>query len=130
MAGGATGADLGAASVFPVSVPVGGAVRQGLEFRAEYTAIILVIYILPPFMAALPGLRPFVSGGQHTSIFKHLFADVRGFVGSVGNNGLRFRESCCYTVIDLIKGHAVMYIPRGNDGLQNKPCLSQAVWAS
>ena len=48
---------------------------------------------------------------------------MRGFVGGVGNNGLRFRESCCYTVIDFIKGHAVMYIPGGNDCLQNKAML-------
>ena len=39
---------------------------------------------------------------------KRELADVRGFAGSVGSNGLRFRESRCYTVIDLIKGHAVM----------------------
>ena len=59
-------------------------------------------------MAALPGLRPLVSGGQHTPIFKYLLADMRRLVSGVGNNGLSFRESRCYTVIDLIKGHAVM----------------------
>src|SRR5699024_12119296 len=30
---------------------------------------------------------------------------------------------CCYTVIDLIKGHAVMDVSGGNDGLQNKTML-------
>ena len=123
MAGGTVDADFGVASVFPVSVPSGGAVGQGLEFWAEQTVIILIIYILPPFMATLPGLRPLVSGGQHTSIFKYLLADMRRLVSGVGNNGLRFRESRCYTVIDLIKGHAAMYISGGNNGLQNKTML-------
>ena len=29
-------------------------------------------------------------------------------------------ESCCYTVIDFIKSHAVMDISGGNHGLQHK----------
>ena len=84
----------------------------------------LVIHILPPLVPALQGLRTLVGGGQHSSIFKYLFTNMRSFVGGVRNNGLRFRESSYYTVIDFIKGHAVMHIPRGNHGLQNKSMLT------
>src|SRR5699024_9846827 len=66
------------------------------------------------------GLRPLVGGGQHTSAFKYLFADMRSFVGGIGNNRLYFREVRCHTVIHFIKRHAVMYISRGNDCLQDK----------
>src|SRR5699024_7291296 len=48
---------------------------------------------------------------------------MRVLVGGIGNNRLYFRESCRHTVIHFIKGHAVMYISRGNDRLQNKPML-------
>ena len=90
MAGETAGTELGGAFIFPVSVPVGGAVNQGLEFQAEHTVMILVMYILPPLVAALPGLGPFVSAGQHTSILKYLFTDMQGLAGRVGSNGLRF----------------------------------------
>ena len=87
----------------------------------------LVIHILPPLVPALQGLWTLIGGGQHSSIFKYLFADVWSFVGGVRDNGLRFRESSYYTVIDLIKSHAVMDISGGNDGfqgLQNKSMLT------
>ena len=71
-------------------------------------------------MAAFPGLRPFVSGGQHTAIFKYPFADMRCLVGGVRDNGLCFWKGLGHTVIDFIKGRAVMYIAEGNDSLQNK----------
>ena len=48
---------------------------------------------------------------------------MRRFVGGVRDNGLRFRESCCYTVIDFIKSHAVMDISGGNHGFQHKSML-------
>src|SRR5699024_2544951 len=100
--------------------PVGSAVGQSLVLGAEYTVIVFVIHIFPPFVAAFLGLRPLVGGGQHTSVFKYLFADMRSFVGGIGNNRLYFREVRCHTVIHFIKRHAVMYISRGNDCLQDK----------
>ena len=88
MAGGAVGTDLGIASAFPVSVPVGSPVCQRLVFRAEHAVIVLGIDILPPLVAALQGLWTLVGGGQHSSIFKYLFADVWSFVGGDRDNGL------------------------------------------
>ena len=130
-------------AVLPVSIPVGSAVGQSLVLGAEYTVIVFVIHIFPPFVAAFHGLRPLVGGGQHTSVFKYLFADIRSFVGGIGNNRLYFREVRCHTVIHFIKRHAVMYISRGKSNAtlsctfpgvttasRTKPCLSQAVWAS
>src|SRR5699024_9642296 len=63
MSGGTAGTDLRVASVFPVSVPVGGPVCQHLVFRAEHTVIMLVIHILPPLVAALQGLRTLIGCG-------------------------------------------------------------------
>ena len=47
-------------AVLPVSIPVGSAVGQSLVLGAEYTVIVFVIHIFPPFVAALHGLRPLV----------------------------------------------------------------------
>jgi len=74
-------------------------------------------------MAPLHGLGPLVSSGQHTSIFKYLFADMRGLVGGIGNYRLYFRKCLCHAVIHFIKSHTVMYIPGSNDGLQHKAML-------
>jgi len=123
MTGGTVDTDAGIAPVLPVSIPVGSAVGQCLVLGAEYTVIVFVIHIFPPLVAALHGLRPLVGGGQHTSIFKYLFADMRGFIGGIGNDRLYFRESRSYTVIHFIKGHAVMYIARSNHGFQHKAVL-------
>lgn len=60
MTGGSVGTDTGIAPVLPVSIPVGGAVGQYLGLRTNHTVVMLVIYILPPLVAALYGLRPLV----------------------------------------------------------------------
>ena len=65
-------------------------------------------------MAALPRLGPLVGGGQHTSILKYLFADMRCLVGRVCNNSLHLGE--CF-------GHSVVHISGGNYGLQYKAVL-------
>ena len=123
MAGGTVDTDVGITPVLPVSIPVRGTVGEYLVLRANHTVIVLVIYILPPLVAALHGLRALISGGQHTSIFKYLFADMRGLVGGIGNNRLCFRKIRCHTVIDFIKCHTIMYISGSNDCLQNKSML-------
>ena len=53
MSGGTVAADLWIAFIFPVSIPVGGAVVQNLVFWTDNAVEMLVIYILPPFMSAL-----------------------------------------------------------------------------
>ena len=45
---------------------------------------------------------------------------MREFIGGIGNDRLYFREIRCHTVIDFIKGHAVMHIAGGNHGFQHK----------
>ena len=63
LSGGTICANLGIAFVFPVAVPVRGAVVQNLVFRADHTVIEFVIDILPPLVAALHRLRPLVRCG-------------------------------------------------------------------
>lgn len=60
---GAKGADLGVASLLQVTLAVGGAVRQCLVLWANHTVIVLVIYVLPPFLSALHGLGTHIGGG-------------------------------------------------------------------
>ena len=63
VSGGTVGTDFGIALVFPISVPVGGAIIQHLVFGANNTVKMLIVHIFPPFMAALHGLRPLVGCG-------------------------------------------------------------------
>lgn len=60
---GATGTDSGGAPVFPVSIPVGRPVGQGLVFRADHAVVVFIINILPPFVPALHDLRTLISCG-------------------------------------------------------------------
>ena len=53
MPGGTVAADLWIAFIFPVSIPVGGAVVQNLVFWTDDAVEMLVIHIFPPFMSAL-----------------------------------------------------------------------------
>ena len=63
MSGGTTGTDLWIAFVFPVTIPVGGAVIQYLVLRTDDTVEMFVIYILPPFVSALHSLGTLVGCG-------------------------------------------------------------------
>ena len=83
MPGWALSADFRVACVFPVTIPVGGAVSQGLVFWTDHTAVVFIIDVSPPGMSALSGHGTLVSSGQHPAIIKHFPADVRGLVGSV-----------------------------------------------
>ena len=105
MAGRLVDADAGIASVFPVSVSVGGAVGQHLVLWANHTVIVLVIHIFPPLVAALHGLGPLVGCGEYSPIIKYLFADMRRLVGRVRNNGLYFWK--CWS-----NGHRLHQTPR------------------
>ena len=48
---------------------------------------------------------------------------MRGLVGGIHNNRLYFWEIRGHMVIYCIKCHTIMYIARGDDGLQNKSML-------
>ena len=63
-------------AVFPVSVPVGGAVGQRLVFRADDAVIIFIVDVFPLLVPTFHGHRPLVGGGQHPAIVKHFFAVV------------------------------------------------------
>ena len=123
LSSGTAGADLRVTLVFPAAVPVGGAVSQHLELRAEHTVIVLVVNVFPPFMSALHGLRALVGCGQDPFVVKYFLADVRSFIRGVGNHGLHFREGCGHFVIDFIKRHTVMYIAGRYHRFQHKAAL-------
>ena len=63
MPGGTVAADLWIAFIFPVSIPVGGAVVQYLIFRTDDAVEMLVIYVLPPFMSAFHCLGTLIGCG-------------------------------------------------------------------
>ena len=63
VSGGTIGTDLWIAFILPVAIPVGGALIQYLELRADNAVEVLIIHILPPFMSALHGLRSLIGCG-------------------------------------------------------------------
>ena len=63
MSGGAVCTDLWIAFIFPVSIPVGGAVLQNLVLRTDDAVEILIVHILPPLVSALHCLGPLVCCG-------------------------------------------------------------------
>ena len=67
----ALGTDLRVAAIFPVAVPVGGTVFQGLVFRADHAVIVSIINILPPLVPAFHRHGTLVGSGQHPDIGKH-----------------------------------------------------------
>ena len=72
--------DFWVAAIFPLTVPVGGTVRQGLVFRADHAVIGFIINILPPLVPAFHRQGTFAGSGQHPATGEHFFADVWGFV--------------------------------------------------
>ena len=118
MPGWALSADFRVACVFPVTIPVGGAVSQGLVFWTDHAAVVFIIDVSPPGMSALSGHGTLVSSGQHPAIIKHFPADVRGLAGSVCHHGLCLGKGLGQFVVDIIKRHAVVDIAGGNHSLQ------------
>ena len=51
------------AAIFPVTVPVGGTVCQGLVFRADHAVIVFIINILPPLVPAFHRHRTLAGSG-------------------------------------------------------------------
>jgi len=86
MPGWALSADFRVACVFPVTIPVGGAVSQGLVFWTDHAAVVFIIDVSPPGMSALSGHGTLVSSGQHPAIIKrHAAVDIAG-----GNHSLQY----------------------------------------
>ena len=103
-------ADIRIALVFPISIPVRGAVFQGLVFGTYHAVVEFIIDILPPLVSILHGLRALVGCGKDSAIAEHFPADMRRFVCSIGYNGLYLWKIFRYFVVNFIKGHAVMDI--------------------
>ena len=73
-------ADIRIALVFPISIPVRGAVFQGLVFGTYHAVVEFIINILPPLVSILHGLRALVGWGKGSAIAEHFLADMRRFV--------------------------------------------------
>ena len=95
MSGRTVAADLWITFILTVTVTVCRSVFQYLVFRTQNTIIILVIYILPPFMSVFhrPGTR--IGCRQYLSIAEYQFADVRCLVGPAAATPL-FSERSIY----------------------------------
>ena len=117
--GGTLGTDLRIAAIFPVTVPVSGAVCQELIFRADHAVIVFIINILPPLVPAFHRHGTLVGSGQHPAIGEHFFADVWSFVCGIRHNGLNFRKGLCHFVINIIKRHTVVDVAGGNHRFQH-----------
>src|SRR5699024_11603109 len=89
-----------------------------LVLRTDHTVIILVIDILPPHVAALPGLRPLVSCGQHTPIFKYLLADSCRYEASCKRSRQQWPP---LPGKPLLHGHRPHQRPRCHVGSYNSP---------
>ena len=63
MSGRTVAADLWITFILPVTFPVGGAVIQYLELRTDDAIKVLIVYILPPLVSALHGLRSLIGCG-------------------------------------------------------------------
>ena len=107
------------AFILAVTVLIGGAVFQRLILRADDAVVILIIHIFVLFMPSFHGLRPFIRSGKNSVIAKYFLADMRRFAGGVRHDGLNFREMLCHLVINVIKGHAVVYVAGSYNRLQN-----------
>ena len=86
-------ANIAAAFVFPVTVPVGGAVMQHLVFRANHAVEVFVIHVFPPFVPALHGHRPLVRCGDYPVVIEYLLANPWCLKCRVGYDRFHLRES-------------------------------------
>ena len=120
LSAGTVGTDLWIAFVFPVAISVGCTVVQYLVFWADDTVIVFIVYVFPPFVAALHGLGSFVGCGQNPPILKYLFANMGRLVGAVGYHCRYFRVLLYHFVIYIVKGHAVMDVAGGHFHVEHK----------
>ena len=121
--GRAVGTDFGVAFVFPVALPVGGGVAQGLVFRADNAVIIFIVNVLSPFMSALHRHGALVGCGQYAAVLKNLFADRGCLVSRIGDDCFHLRKRLSHLVIHIIKRHAVVNVSGCDHGFQNEAIL-------
>ena len=117
--GRALGTDFWGTAIFPVTVPVGGTVCQGLIFRADRAVIGFIINILPTLVPAFHRQGTFAGSGQHPAIGEHFFADVWSFVCGIRHNGLNLWKTFGHFVVDVVERHAVVDIAGGNHRFQH-----------
>ena len=120
LSGRAIGADLWVALVFPVTIPVRGAVFQYLVFGANDAVVELIIDVFPPLVSTLHRLRALIGCGENPAITKYFLANMRSLVSGICNNGRCFGECLRYLVIYLVKGHTVMNIAGSHYCFQHK----------
>ena len=120
LSGRAIGADLWVALVFPVSIPVGGAVFQSLVFGTDDAVVKLIIDIFPPLVSTFPCLGTLIGCGENSAIAKYFLANMRRLVSAVGYNRFNLGKALCYLVIYLVKCNTVMYIAGSYHCLQHK----------
>ena len=130
LSGRAIGADLWVALVFPVSIPVGGAVFQSLVFGANDAVVKLIIDIFPPLVSTLPCLRTLIGCGENSAIAKYFLANMRSLVSGICNNGFDSGNAFVTLSYTLSKATLSCTLPGVTTVSSTKPWLSQAVWAS
>ena len=104
----------------PVAISVGCTVVQYLVFWADDTVIVFIVYVFPPFVAALHGSGAVCRLWTKPPILKYLFANMGRFVGAVGYYGRYFRVLLYHFVIYIVKGHAVMDVAGGHFHVEHK----------
>jgi hypothetical protein len=91
--------------------------------RADNAIVVLIVDKLVGTEHPLFPPWALVWHGRIAPIVNYLFANPRGLVGSVQDNGFNSGESFYHTVIERIKSNAVVNIPRSNSGFQDEISL-------
>ena len=120
--------DLWITFVLPITVTVCRAVFQYMVLRTQYAIIILVIYILLPFVSAFHCLGTRIGCEKNLTIPVYQFTDVRGLVGAVGHERMDTVEFFGDSLIQIVKRNTVMDIAGGYFYIQNHTvCITGGV---
>lgn len=96
----------GIALVFSVSVSVGRTVCKRMVLGTNDAIVMLIVYVLPPFVSAVHCLRSFVCRTENTIVIKYLFANMGSFVSTVCYNGFYLGKPFGHFFIYVIKCYA------------------------
>lgn len=83
-------AQVGAAFVFPVAVPVGSGIVQRFIFRANHIVKVFIVDVVIPGMAAFFGFGAGIGRSQNSAAFKDSLANPGCFVGAIRGNDFVF----------------------------------------
>lgn len=108
----------GIALVFSVSVSIGRTVCKRMVLRTNDAIVILIVFVLPPFVSAVHCLRSFVCRTENTIVIKYLFANMGSFVSTVCYNGFYLGKPFGHFFIYVIKCYAIMYVAGSYYGFQ------------